>query len=102
MTVYGDLVPADKAGECVVDIVTDIPPNVQPLEPVQEREALLDHPPVVVQSGAVPGAPSYNCWQDAVVSNQFGVIALAGPVGGAVRGVRAVRLCEHRARPTSH
>jgi hypothetical protein len=36
-----------------VDVVSDLPADAQSPEPVQQRECLLDHPPVHAQSGAV-------------------------------------------------
>jgi hypothetical protein len=39
-----------------VDVVADLPPDAQAAEPVQQAKALLNHPPVDTQPGAVRGA----------------------------------------------
>jgi hypothetical protein len=36
-----------------VDVVADLPADAQPAEPVQQREGLLDHPPVGAQPRTV-------------------------------------------------
>jgi hypothetical protein len=39
-----------------VDVVADLPADAEPAEPVQQGEALLDHPAVHAQAGAMLGA----------------------------------------------
>ena len=36
-----------------MDVVADLPPDPQTPEPVQQREALLDHPPIHTQARPV-------------------------------------------------
>jgi hypothetical protein len=47
------MMPAGQAEEGFVDVVADLPADAQPAEPVQQREGLLDHPPVHAQPGTV-------------------------------------------------
>lgn len=54
--------PADDGGgeghEGFVDVVADLPADAQAAEPVQQRDRLLDHPPMHAEAGAVRGAPA--------------------------------------------
>ena len=43
-----------------MDVVADLPADAQPPEPVQQGEALLHHPAVHAQPGAVLGAAARN------------------------------------------
>src|SRR5262245_42846760 len=49
---------AGQAGEGFVDIVTDLPADAQPPEPVQQRDGLFHHVPVDTKARAVRGAPA--------------------------------------------
>jgi len=47
-----------------MDVVTDLPADAQPPEPVQQGETLLNHPAVHAQPGAVLGAAARDDWGD--------------------------------------
>ena len=49
---------AGQAEEGFVDIVTDLPADAQPPEPVQQRDGLFHHVPVDTKARAVRGAPA--------------------------------------------
>jgi hypothetical protein len=65
-----------------VDVVADLPAHPQAAEPVQQRDALLHHPTVDAQSGAVLGAAAREPGLDVLGSDLVAVgVVVVGPIG---------------------
>ena len=67
---------AGEAEEGLVDVVADLPADPQPPEPVQQRDGLLDHPPVGAQARAVLGPAAGDQRGDALVPDLPAVLVV--------------------------
>ena len=71
-----------------MDVVADLPAETQAAEPVQQGEALLDHPPIRAQAGAVLDTTTGENRRDVLLADQSAVLVMVIAAVGVDRSGR--------------